>query len=209
MRRRMRVIAILDGAEPAGLVPLSAVHLHTIAYFADALAPVWDLRIVDAQLLKRKGSPMSPLLQADVDHLVGRGIVEASEVHHEKDEDGDWRLSANYALNRVLAGPILEEIQRHPETDSELRFVRELVLAFSAIGPSGLGSVAKSDASYGDIMVDVGGMVDIATDSSERNLSARVAFRFKDLMDREVALSPAEMTHYYVRELQKRIFADG
>ena len=67
VRRQLRVIAILAGAEAAAITPLPARQLHAVGYFADVLAPVWGLQILDPKLLKRSEGPTSPALQADVD----------------------------------------------------------------------------------------------------------------------------------------------
>jgi hypothetical protein len=204
VRRRMRVIAILAAADRAGLAPLPSVQLHTIAYFADALSPVWGLRILDSQLLKRRAGPLSPTLQYDVDVLVGRGVVLAESVRHVFD-DANWRLEASYHLNLELARPILEVASSFEEQASHLHFVGEVVNAVSGLGPDGIVDASASDAAYSDVLVDFGGLLDIGGERSESNLTARVAMRFGDLMQEDLALSDAEMVHLYVRELYKRL----
>jgi len=203
-RRRVRIVAILDAAQRAGLTPLPLLQLHTIAYFADALAPVWDLRILDAQLLKRRDGPMSPVLQAVVDRLVGRGVVIPSSVRHVPDASG-WRLQACYELNSMFAAPILSAANSFELQSKHLAFVREVVYSVSSLGPSGIGDAPTSDASYGSAMVDSGGLVDIEGGVDEPNETARVALRFGELMEPDISLTDSEMVHLYVRELYKRM----
>jgi len=203
-RRRIRIVAILDGAERAGITPLPLLQLHTIAYFADALAPVWDLRILDAQLLKRRAGPMSPVLQAEVDRLVGRGVLIPSSVRHVLD-DAEWRLEACYRLNLELADPILSAANSFEFQAKHLAFVREVVYSVSSLGASGIDTASTSDASYGSVMVDTGGLVDIEGDAGEPNETARVALRFGELMQSDISLTDSEMVHLYVRELYNRM----
>lgn len=205
LRRQLRILAILAGAERAGLTPLPVAQLHTIAFFTDALAPVWNLRILDAQLLKRKAGPLSPSLQEDLDSLVGRGVVEPRNVRHVRDADQSWRLEASYLLNRPMARPILEKASSFESEAAQLRLTEEVVLAVSALSSDTIVDAAAADAAYGDLLVDNGEVVDIETRTGETNLTARVALRFGQLMEPEVNLSPAEMVHLYVRQLDKRI----
>jgi len=204
-QRRIRVVSILDAAERAGLTPLPLLQLHTIAYFADALAPVWGLRILDAQLLKRREGPMSPLLQRDVDSLVGSGVVTASSVRYVLDDEGGWRLDAMYSTNPEFALRILNAAAAFEEHAKQLNFVQEVVFSISALGPEVIYDATASDAAYGDSLIDIGGLLDIASAGSLMNQTARIAVRFGELMHPNVDLSNAEMVHLYVRELYKRI----
>ena len=71
LRRRIRLLLLLDGSERAGLAPINVRRLHTYAYLSNVLAPVWNTRVFDGSLLKRRGGPFYPALQHDLDRLVG------------------------------------------------------------------------------------------------------------------------------------------
>jgi len=205
LRRQLRLVAILQSADETGLTPLPADQLHALAYFADALAPVWGLRIVDSQLLKRHGGPMSPLLQRDLDVLVGRGVVIASDVRHVVDEDGGWRLDALYALNREFSTPITDAVQQFPSEVAQFDYVREVVYAVAGLGLGQIAKAPRSDAAYGDSLIDFGSLLDIDHLADDGNLSVRVARRFRAVAADEVELSSAELVHLYVRELYRRL----
>jgi hypothetical protein len=203
LRRQLRLIAVLHTAADVGLTPLPSTQLHVVAYFADALAPVWDLRIIDSQLLKRQSGPMSPALQRDLDLLVGRGVVAATDVRHVEDSDGAWRLDALYALNPRFADPIIRAALAFPAEQAQFDYVREVVYAIASLGLAQIASAPPSDAAYGDSLVDVGGLLDIAPPDANRTV--HVARRFGELVSDEVDLTNAEMVHLYVRELYKRL----
>lgn len=205
VRRQLRVIAILAGAEAAAIAPLPARQLHAVGYFADALAPVWGLRILDPKLLKRSEGPTSPALQADVDRLVGCGVLRASSLRHSEDAEGLWRIEADYALNHDFAAPILAATRRFDRFARELDYLREVVFAMAGLGTIGIAEASASDAAYGNELVDAGGLLDIAPTDSEPNLSVQVAKRFGELMAPEVVLRDAEKVHLYVRELHNRL----
>jgi hypothetical protein len=205
IRRQLRVIAILESAEHAGLAPLESGPFHTIAYFADALAPVWGLRILDAQLLKQREGPLSPTFQHDIDRLVGQGVVTPHRITHRLDRDGNWRLDASYSLNSTFATPILEAAASFERFASELAFVREVVYAISGLGELELAEASTSDAAYGSEVVAIGGLLDLSARDERPNPTARVALRFGELLEPDLNLASAEMVHLYVRELYRRL----
>lgn len=205
IRRRVRAVTIIDAAEAAAMSPIALPTLHAIAYFADALLPVWGLRVGEARLLKRAGGPLSPGFQGDIDALVGEGVLFATSVRHVGDGDGEWRLDAEYRLNRAFADPVLDAIAEHPEQQEIAGAIKEVVLALSSIGIDSALSVTDTDATYGDALVSVGDLIELEPPSGIANPSTRVALRFSALAPDDHRLRPAEMAHLYVRELYRRV----
>lgn len=202
--RQLRILAVLDAAARIGIVPLPLAPLHMIAYFTDVLAPVWNLPILDGQILKRV-RPYYPSLQTDLDNLVGRGVVIASAVQY-REEGQHWQLDAKYQLNRQFADRILALAESFAMRAEELAFVREVVYATSGLDVQGLHEVSEVDATYSDPLVDVGGIIEIERDPGEgKNLTAQVALRFGELIGNESAVSTAEMVNLYVRRLYARM----
>jgi hypothetical protein len=200
IERKLRVLAILDAGEEIGLMPLPVEALHATAYFVDALAPVWDIPIIDGRILKRY-RPYYPALQADLDRLVGCGVVLVEDVRYGQAEDDSWRLEGSYRLNHMFADRILACAREMQGQARQLRFVREVVFATSGLGLIGVSDASDVDAAYSDPLIDIGGMIDVAPDD-EPNPTARIALRFGDLLP---GLSTAEMTNLYVRELYSRM----
>lgn len=203
VRRQLRVVSIVRAAADAGFDPLPLRQLHAIAYFADALAPVWGLDIIDAQLLKRREGPTSPALQRDVDLLVGSGVLAVCSVRHTEDADGYWGLDATYSLNTAFSDPILSQMRAFEQFASELLYVREVAFALSGLGALGIAEAPAIDASYGNALIDFGDMVDIG--DADRNNTAKVARRFEDLLRPTVAITDAEQINLYVDALFQRL----
>lgn len=209
VHRRLRLVGILLAAEESGLTPLAAREVHAVAYFADALAPVWELRVLDGQVSKLSEGPFSRPLQTELDWLAGRGVLAVSSVRHRKNAEGAWRLDASYAPNEPLARPIAEAASEFEPFARELSFLREVVFAMSAFGQVGIASASGSDAAYGDEAIAFGNMVHVASERPEPNLTSQVALRFGELLEPEVSLSEAEKVHLYVRELSRRLESVG
>ena len=114
LRRRVRLMMLLDGAERAGLTPISVRRLHLYAYLSNVLAPVWNTRAFDGSVLKISSGPFYPGMQRDLDRMVGMGLVVISNLGHVQDENDHWRLDGDFSLNRKLASAALDLVSSMP-----------------------------------------------------------------------------------------------
>lgn len=204
--RQLRLIGILDACRSAGLSPTSIATVHTIAYLADALAPVWDLPILNGQILKLRRHPFFPNLQRDLDLLVGQGVVQVSRVTYlQNEQGGGWQLDAHYSLDSEFSERILSAARSFELQDKKLRFIREVVYAASGLGLHGIENLGDMDAAYSDPLVGVGDLVDLDTEFGLKNATARVALRFADLTPDSRNLTDSELVHLYVRHLYARM----
>ena len=99
VKRRCRLVLLLEAAERAGIAPLSSSRLHAFAYFADVLSPVWDLIPFDGKIYRTEGGPYYPDLQDELDHLVIVGIVELSDLRYIDSGENGARIVGSYALD--------------------------------------------------------------------------------------------------------------
>lgn len=207
LRRQVRMLVLLDAAEEAGLVPMKILRLHSFAYLANVLAPVWDLPALDGKILKRRGGPFYPVLQHDLDRLVGRGMVLISGLNHVRDEDKRWRLEGSYCLNRNFAGDALQVLRGYEEDAVFTSFVKELAYALSALSDEDLDRAVSEDATYSDPLVSFGNIVDF-DEWRKTNYSANAARQFEHLIPLGSEATPGEMLHLYVRHLHRRIHGE-
>ena len=99
LKRRCRVLLLLDAAEQVGIAPLPSARLHAFAYLADVLSPVWKLIPFDGKVYKSEGGPRYPDLQDEIDSLVVLGLIEANNLVYEPRARGGARISGSYGLN--------------------------------------------------------------------------------------------------------------
>jgi hypothetical protein len=204
LRRRIRLVVLLDSAEDAGLVPLSVLRCHTLAYLSNVLAPVWDMPVLDGKVLKKHGGPFYPALQGDLDGLVGLGVVLISKLGYSLDEDQRWRLEGSFRLNRRLGEPILRCISRFEDERRLGAFIQELCYAVSALNDGELDRAMAEDATYGDPIVGVGNVVDFA-EWQDLNYSANATRRFERFVPESGQVTVGEKLHFYVRYLRTRL----
>ncbi len=202
LSKQLRLIALLDSAERVGMIPMSVLDVHTIAFLADALAPVWNLPIIDGQILKRR-RPYYPTLQKELDFMVAVGIVSPSKIEYIQD-DSQWLLDTNYRLNREIATPILRAAQEFGAHYQELEFVTEVVYAFSSVGSEGIPRISGFDATYSNRMIDIGRMINVDPDQGN-NPTTSVALRFRKLLGSLGRATSSELIHLYVKELYGRL----
>lgn len=203
-REQIRLLTLLRAAERAGLVPLDVLALHTFAYLANVLSPVWEMAPMDGRILKRRGGPFYPVLQHDLDRLVGLGVVVITGLGHEIDDDGRWRLRGAFRLNAELAGAALHAIDSFVDEQAVSSFLSELGLALSSLPEDTFPRAPMEDATYADTLVAAGNVVDFA-EWQRRNFSANAARRFLDLMPEGVQATRSELLHLYVRHLRSRL----
>lgn len=204
LRRRIRLILLLDAAESAGLTPLPILYLHTFAYMSNVLSPVWDVPVLDGKVLKRHSNPFYPSLQYDLDRLVGMGVVLISNISHVLDQDQQWRLEGSYCLHRPFADRILKRIEAFEDERKFIDFIQELAYALSALSGDDLERASNEDATYAAPIIDVGNVVDFA-EWEEMNYSANAALHFERLLPSGARATRGEMLHLYIHHLHGRL----
>lgn len=204
IRRRVRLVVLLDASREAGIDPLPTRRLHLIAYLANVLSPVWDMPSADGTVLKRRGGPFYPDLQADLDRLVGLGVAQVENLRHERIDDDRYRLEGSFRLNQELARPILAYLGGLPGEASAARSVRELVLALSALSDEEIDRAIDEDATYADTSVGFDNVIDFGEWASA-NYSANAAERVGSLVQTGAVVSSGEKVHLYVRHLRRRL----
>jgi hypothetical protein len=198
---------LLDAAENAGLTPIPILRLHMLAYLSNVLAPVWEMPVLEGKLLKRRGGPFYPVLQGDLDRLVGMGVVFISKLSHERDLDGRWRLEGSYQLNRRFADRILDGLASFQSEQRVRGFIDELAFAMSALSFEEIDASASEDATYSDPVIDIGNVVDFA-EWRHTNYSAAAARQFRFLLPGGAQATPGELLHLYVHHLQARLHGE-
>ncbi len=204
LRRRLRLIVLLESAENAGLIPLSVMRLHTFAYLSNVLAPVWDMPAMDGRVLKRRGGPFYPSLQHDLDRLVGMGVVLISGIGYSHGEDQLCRLEGSYRLHRSYSAPILESLLRFKDEAELIVFVQELAYALSGLSDTEIDGAMVEDATYSDPIVDFGNVLDFG-EWRQVNYSSNSALAFDRSLPDRIAVTAGEKLHFYVRHLRKRL----
>ncbi|MFI6628454.1 hypothetical protein ACI2LC_46465 [Nonomuraea wenchangensis] len=204
----VRIVAIVRACQDSGISPAPLTTIHAVAYFADVLAPVWQIPVLESQILKKAELPTNPELQRDIDRLVGIGVLVPSNIRHIQ-SGALWRLDANYALHSLFGPRILDALERDNQYSRELHFVREVTLALAGIGTYGLGGAVLADATYSDPLLGIGSVVDLAPENSRITRTVEVSERFRTLMASQRKLSDAEVIHLYVRHLYSALKAGG
>jgi hypothetical protein len=159
---------------------------------------------VDGTVLKRRGGPFYPDLQADLDRLVGSGVVQVQSLRHQRIDDDRYRLEGSYRLNPALAEPILSYLRGLPGEAEAAKFVRELVLALSALSDEEIDRAVSEDATYANPKVGIDNVIDFGEWMSA-NYSATAAERLGGLVKTGALVGASEKVHLYVRHLRRRL----
>lgn len=212
LKRRCRVLLLLDAAEQAGIAPLASVRLHAFAYLADVLSPVWMLVPFDGKVYKSEGGPRYPDLQGEIDSLVVLGLVQASNLVYEQRSGGGARISASYGLNfgsehletifRVL-GARSEEEAIDPEDCNLHAYLVELAGALATLPDDEIESATGVDVTY-RARAELHNVVDFAEwveDEWEANPSWQAAERFEAFLPEASRMLSGEKLYLYAAYL--------
>lgn len=218
VRRRGRLIMLLDAAERAAITPLASPRLHALAYLADVLSPVWGLPAFDGKILKIDGGPHYPDLQEELDHLVVMGLVEISDLDYvgRGPDDIGARLEGNYALDfhsPRLAGLLAAlgaEPQQQPLDPDDARvhgFLVELAGALATLPNEEINRATSSDVTYrseglGENVIDFAAWTQ---NPWEANPSWRTAERFEQFLPDEANLTGGEKLFLYAAYLGRAV----
>jgi hypothetical protein len=197
------LLLVLDGCERAALTPMQSDRLHRFAYFANCMAPVYDLPAADGKILKYRRGPFYPDLQWDVDRLWVMGLVERRSVRLVEDTFG-WWFSAEYALTRRGVEAVAVVLES-PRQQRMYAFVAELAAAYSALGEAARDDAAFVDATYGDPQAKFDSLIDFGEwESTEaRNRSVATAEAFDAHAPYAVRLGRRDRLHLYFRYLDR------
>ena len=201
LRRRLRLLVLLDGSEQAGISPIRLNRLHTYAYLSNVLAPVWQAEVFDGRILKRLGGPFYPALQHELDRMVGLGLVIISDLSHFQDAGGQWRLDGSFSINHQLADDLLGVISSFPQEVTVRSFLLEVAYALSALTDEEIARLSSEDPTYSDVNVGYENVLDFA-EWRELNYSANAARHFSTVLERA---GPGELLHLFVRHLHRRM----
>lgn len=218
IKRRCRVLLLLDAAEKAGIAPLSSARFHALAYLADVLSPVWELVPFDGKIYKSEGGPHYPELQEAVDSLVVLGLVEAMDLAYEQTAGGA-RISAAYGLNfeSKFLEPILEALGARlarqaldPEDGNFHAFLVELAGALGTLRDDEIELATCADVTY-RVGADANDVVDFAEWAKDRwraNPSWQAAERFQRFLPADLRMLSGEKLYLYAAYLKRAMHGD-
>lgn len=147
VRRRVRLLMLLDAADYVVIAPVETSRLHALAFLADVLSPIYDLAALSGRILKRRVGPYFPELQWELDRLVGMGLVDVFNLKPIVEETNAY-LDASFALNWARAQPIVERIYSDEAWLVQRDFFRQLAGALASLPDQDLDDATRADVTW-------------------------------------------------------------
>lgn len=201
-RRRYSVlIGLMYELDRSNLRDVTLPLLHSLWYLSNALTPLWRIKPFDAAVLKTERQPFFPMLQRDVDALVGMGLLRVTQFTRDREQA---RLHGCFALHSPFSDPVIEMMRSIPEERDLLEYLGEVVQAFERLTASEQVEGSAEDATYSDPGLEYGNVVDLGEwiDRGGMTPTARVLQRI-DAASRD--LLPVERMEIYVDHLGRRL----
>ena len=218
IRRRARLLLLLNAAERAGIAPLATGRLHAFAYLADVLSPVWGLIPFDGKVYKSDGEPHYPDLQTELDRMVVLGLLQVNDLQYIKRGDNGARIDGHYSLNfasvhlPLLLQALGAEAPEEAIDPSDVKvnaFLVELAGALATLPDDQIDVAAGVDATFG-VAENLNNVIDFSEwveNKWQANLSWRAAERFREFLPEGTNLSPGEKLYLYANYLGRVIHA--
>lgn len=204
MSDRLRLVLLLDACESADLAPVPIMRLHALAFLANVLSPLWSVDSYEGKILKRSGGPFYPLLQRELDCLVGLGLATIHDVRH-TEEKGQWRLEGSFALHARNAARIIERACFFEAERAAVNFLRRLAFAVARLERP-LEQVVSFDATWSDKRTGTGDVIDFS-EWRNANYSAYAATFFEKVVPAGVNVNRSDKLQLYMRLLDRRAHA--
>lgn len=199
---RLRLVMLLDACEAADLTPISLRRFHALAFLANVLAPVWSIESYDGKVLKRDGGPFYPLLQVQLDSLIGLGVVSIRDVHYVIESDDSCRLDGRLCLNAQRSRFVTDVAQTFRSERALTSFLRRLTFAASRVGKP-LEELVFFDPTWSDPRTGAGDVIDFA-EWRWANYTAFTAESFDRLGTEGFRINQSEKLQLYMRLLERR-----
>ena len=203
VRRRIRVLMLLDAADYVLMSPISISRFHTLTFLADVLSPIYDFSPISGRVLKRRAGPYFPDLQWEIDRLVGLGLVVPSELTPIVEVENAY-IEASLSLDRDRTEKIIGIINSSEEFQGLRSFFRELAGALSSIEDEELDAATQSDVTWE--RGHQGTIIDYAewraVNYSEQSADKINDFASSALGAESLDLSPGARVNLYVQYLR-------
>jgi hypothetical protein len=209
IKKRVRLLQLLSAAENAALTPIELRKLHSFAYLADVLSPVWMLLPFEARLAKTGKSPYFPDLQRELDILVGCGMVEVSHLDYTR-VGSRVGFSACFALrydSKFLAD-VLDALEEDSESKKEQEYLGQLANALATLRDEDIAAAATEDASYSDPALAGQDYIELADRTRGASRTERAVSEF-GLIFPTTQLPPARRLYMYAHYLGRKANARG
>ena len=206
VRRRIRVLMLLDAVDYAVISPISIPRLHTLAFLADILSPIYEFAPVKGRILKRREYPYFPDLQWEIDRLIGLHLVVPSDLSAVIEPAGA-HVNAALSLERHRTKPLLALVHSDQAFLRQRSYFRELAGALSNIADTELDAATRSDVTWG--AGHKGSLIDYA-EWRAQNYSAMSADRIEEIATQAFGqegakLSPGAKVSLYVQYLRRAV----
>ena len=203
-KKRTRLLQVLNAAENAALTPIELRKLHSLAYLADILSPVWMLQPFEARLAKTGKSPYFPDLQKELDLLVASGMVQVSELSYSR-AGSRVNFTACFALryeSENLAA-ILAALEEDSDSKKEREYLAQLANALATLRDDDIAEAATEDASYSDPALSTQDYVELADRSGRESRTERAVSEFGNLFP-YTQLPPSRRLYMYAHYLGRK-----
>lgn len=170
--RRLWILLILRATRLCGFSIVTSSTLHRLILFSNSLAPTNNVLPETAKVLKNNYGPYFPDYQAEIDRLIGLGLVDIVDMRWKSD---DGRFLGKYRINEAGMTFLANAIAVLRSVARAERAVSETVAAFADYQLDQEAGAIAVDANYGLDTLQAGEIVDFGEWRNSRNYATEAA----------------------------------
>ena len=194
---RFWTLSLMEGIDQAGVAPINLEGFNTLAYLANAIAPCYQIEILDPTVLKEKSGPLYPKLIWDLDRLVGLMLVLVSNVRDPQPEGS----SPTYSVSRRGLAVLRACEAITPEFSKITSALRSIALAYARNSAAlGTSSLLDRDGNYGNNLFGNGDVVDFGQ-WTDLNATQRAVQSLSNFFPPGLQEHPSRNVNIYARYL--------
>lgn len=155
---RFWVLCLLESATRVGLAPAGRPQIFALAYLANAVADAFHADAVQRAVLRNAEGPILAEVALELDRLTGLGLCNITRVAETRKSSV---LRSQYYISNVAKTYLDEACARSSYFESVRNFHRQVADGFSDLGVPSIVDGSKAEASYSDLSVGVGEVIDL------------------------------------------------
>ncbi|MDO8777144.1 MAG: hypothetical protein Q7K57_52220 [Burkholderiaceae bacterium] len=200
LQRRTWLLSLLSFANKAGIDPLPKNQLHSLIFFANCLAPIYEEVAHDARVIKHDFGPFYPDAQWDIDRMVAQGLISVSGIRYRR-ISLSWWMDSDYRISS--SGTRVQELSlTTPVLARTSNFIKELTETYASMSVQTADEAFLYDAIYETPAMPT--WASLVFDSVDKNLSVLTAEAFDQFLPSGHIFSSRERVELYLQYLKER-----
>lgn len=191
----------MDGLSRNGLGPNSRNEIFSFAYFTCAVASEFQNTSIQSAVLKNQSGPKILVVSRSLDRLIASGLIDLYDVPAPA---SGMPVEGQYLISDRGRAVVEKSIKTSEYLSPIAQFLYDVTYAFGNLSPEEINLATKFDASFSDIEVANGEVVDLGEWQPGNKTTDMLGF-LRDYSRRVFSGDPLVACQMYARYLDNKV----